>query len=157
MLEDKERHKWTLIDIVIDMLWNVFSVSSRVIALALFASYQLYWFWGIVGVQFAIGALFFGGIFIFKEGGCSQCEDLLVNLFVGLPMGLSMGLFISVGNVLIIIIITFIPIKLVYNSNTSCSFVYNVDRKRTFPENYTFCLPWQWEASVKVVCSTQQT
>ena len=36
-------------------------------------------------------------------------------------------------------------------------FVYNIDRKRTIPENYTFCLPWQWEALVKVVCSTQQT
>ena len=53
---------------------------------------------------------------------------------------------------LIIIIITFIPIKLIYNSNMSCSFVYNNDRKRTIPENYTFCLPWQWDALVKVVC-----
>ena len=45
-----------------------------------------------------------------------------------------------------IIIITFILIKLIYNETRLVDFFYNNDRKRTIPENCTFCLPWQWDA-----------
>ena len=49
-------------------------------------------------------------------------------------------------HIIIIIIITFIPIKLIYNETRLVDFFYNNDRKRTIPENYAFCLPWQWDA-----------
>ena len=29
------------------MVWTTLSISTRVVALVLFASYQLYWFWGL--------------------------------------------------------------------------------------------------------------
>ena len=38
----------------VDMVWNILSVISRVIALALFASFELYWFWGLVISQIVI-------------------------------------------------------------------------------------------------------
>ena len=40
--------RWTWKDMAVDMVWNILSISPRVIALVLFASYQLYWFWGLV-------------------------------------------------------------------------------------------------------------
>ena len=46
--------RWNWKDMVVDMVWNVLAISSRVFTLALFASYRLYWFWGLVGAQIAI-------------------------------------------------------------------------------------------------------
>ena len=39
---------------VVDMLWNVLAISSRVAALALFALHQLHWFWSLLGAQIFI-------------------------------------------------------------------------------------------------------
>ena len=52
--EEAKNEDWTWKDMAIDMVWNIFSVSPRVIALALFASFELYWFWGLVITQLAL-------------------------------------------------------------------------------------------------------
>ena len=54
--EAAENTDWSM---GIDMLWNVLSVSPRVIALALFASYQPFWFWTLVIAQIAIVTVVF--------------------------------------------------------------------------------------------------
>ena len=46
--------QWSWKDMVVDMVWNVLAISSRVMTLALFASYRLYWFWSLVGAQIAV-------------------------------------------------------------------------------------------------------
>ena len=38
----------------VDILWNIISISPRVIALALFASFEPYWFWELVISQLLI-------------------------------------------------------------------------------------------------------
>ena len=96
---------WNWKDMVVDMLWNVFSICPRVIALALFASYQLYWFWGIVGVQVAICTVIFGCLLICNEGECSGCGDLILNLCFLLPMGLCP----SLGYVFTMYVVTSVP------------------------------------------------
>ena len=57
MEEGDESEYWNWKHILVDMVWNVFSISSRVIALAFFASFELYWFWGILGFQITIAIL----------------------------------------------------------------------------------------------------
>ena len=39
---------------VVDMVWNILSVSPRVITLALFASYEVHWFWYIGGTHVVV-------------------------------------------------------------------------------------------------------
>ena len=41
---DTEHRIWNWKHMIVDLVWNILSISSRVVALALFASYQLYWF-----------------------------------------------------------------------------------------------------------------
>ena len=39
---------------VVDMLWNILSASPRVIALAMFACYEVHWFWYIGGTHVVV-------------------------------------------------------------------------------------------------------
>ena len=55
--EDHKNEKWNWKHMVIDMVWNVLSISPRVIAFAFFASFELSWFWGIVGFQIVIAVV----------------------------------------------------------------------------------------------------
>ena len=51
--------KGMAVDMAVDMVWNLLSVSPRVIALALFASFELYWFWGLMITQLVIISISF--------------------------------------------------------------------------------------------------
>ena len=75
---------------VIDMVWNIFSVIPRAIALALFASFELYWFWGLVISQFA-----FIVIIITAPTMCVLCTSQIdVIGFIGMLMSI---LFIAIS------------------------------------------------------------
>ena len=63
---------------LLDMLSNILSIIPRVVTLSLFASYELYWFWGLAGSQIVIVTIIcfvldrvlsattnFNGIFLF--------------------------------------------------------------------------------------------
>ena len=39
---------------MVDMVWNLMSVGPRVIALALFALYEVHWFWFIGGTHVVV-------------------------------------------------------------------------------------------------------
>ena len=52
--EDNKNENWNWRHMVIDMVWNVLSISPRVIAFAFFASFELSWFWGIAAFQIVI-------------------------------------------------------------------------------------------------------
>ena len=52
--ETESACQWSWKDMVVDMVWNVLAISSRVITLALFASFRLYWFRSLVGAQIAV-------------------------------------------------------------------------------------------------------
>ena len=53
-LAEEEIWEWTWKDTAADILWNITSISPRVIILALFASYEPYWFWGLIITQIVI-------------------------------------------------------------------------------------------------------
>ncbi len=50
---------WGPVDYICDMAWNVLCISSRVIALALFASRERFWFIGLVISHFLIAAVIY--------------------------------------------------------------------------------------------------
>ena len=52
--ETESISQWSWKDMMVDMVWNILVISSRVITLSLFASYRLYWFWGLVGAQIVV-------------------------------------------------------------------------------------------------------
>ena len=85
-----EEHDWTCIDLVTDMVWNILSVSPRVIALALFASYELYWFWGLVITQIGIVIICYTLFHYFNtddvdlQGVCGFFFMLILNTFTGM-------------------------------------------------------------------------
>ena len=75
LVEEEEFYKnWTFIDTALDFTWNVLGVSARVVTLALFASYQLNWFWGIISAQ----------ILVATSLGCYFAEDSSTRLFSGI-------------------------------------------------------------------------
>ena len=60
-VDDKEEGEdSTLLDYFLELIWNILCISSRVIALALFASVQRYWFAGVVTFQVVVLSLVFG-------------------------------------------------------------------------------------------------
>ena len=61
------------------MVWNLLSVSPRVIGLALFASYQLYWFWGLVIAQ-VITAFILIIVVRYPKDGFDDAMDFLGTL-----------------------------------------------------------------------------
>ena len=52
--------KWNWKHMAADLVWNGLSISARVITMALFASYEPYWFWGLIGGQILIAFLCVG-------------------------------------------------------------------------------------------------
>ena len=58
-LEKEEGEKWTWKDTAGDFVWNALTVIPRVITLALFATYQLYWFRGLIGGQIVLSMMIF--------------------------------------------------------------------------------------------------
>ncbi len=60
-VDDKEEGEdSTLLDYFLELVWNILCISSRVIALSLFASVQRYWFAGLITFQVVIVTLIFG-------------------------------------------------------------------------------------------------
>ena len=78
---------WTWKDMAVDMVWNILSVSPRVIALAVFASFQLYWFWGLVITQILITFIVSFSHF-YRNDQMNSIEDFfdwfLVSSFLGM-------------------------------------------------------------------------
>ncbi len=80
---DEENRDWTWKDMVVDMIWNVLAISSRVLALALFAGYQLYCWLGLVSGQFVILAIVKYVLpSKFKTENVGKCTWVFVSLFV---------------------------------------------------------------------------
>ena len=69
-----------------DMLWNVLAISSRVTALALFASHQLHWFWGLLGAQIFIAT---SASLVYERFSESK-EDFIIDMFYSFYVGVSM-------------------------------------------------------------------
>ena len=46
--------EWNSAHTALDMLWNLIFITARVITLALFASYEPYWFWGFIIAQIVV-------------------------------------------------------------------------------------------------------
>ena len=114
--ETETTSQWRWKDMVVDMVWNVLAISSRVITLSLFASYRLYWFWGLVGAQIALTSPV---IFWYAyQSGILRCNifdvfasiftacGFLFNIFAGGRISFRMYLlywtFIFVENIVII-------------------------------------------------------
>ena len=100
----EEDVEWTRIDMAVDMVWNLLSISPRVIALALFASFQLYWFWGLIIAQvvIAIISLIMFLYFILKVGNVA---DIFIGCgFIGISSIFTMFTFFP----------TIFPIYLLY-------------------------------------------
>ena len=57
---EEDRH-W--IDAAVDVVWNLIFISARVITLALFASYQITWFWGLIIAQMVVVAIIISSLF----------------------------------------------------------------------------------------------
>ena len=98
MNDENAEHKiWDWKDMLVDMVWNILSVGPRVIALALFASYQIYWFWGLIGLQL-IGAMLIL-LPIICKGSVKFCECtvcIAAGLFTGLGTVFTMFVFLPV-------------------------------------------------------------
>ena len=89
--EDAEREAWNWKHMIVDLMWNILSISSRVIALALFASFQLYWFWGLICLQVIVCMIII--LLVICDGHIKLCE------FTAFFMWLAMGLFTGLGTV----------------------------------------------------------
>ncbi len=61
------------IDYVVELIWNILSISSRVIALALFASVQRYWFGGLITAQVIISISIYTYISQRYDFDCCYC------------------------------------------------------------------------------------
>ena len=72
----------------IDMLWNVLTISPRAIALALFASYQLHWFWGLVIAQILIVTIL--NFFHMQTHAKNYTQGIFVDLVISFCTGISM-------------------------------------------------------------------
>ena len=71
---------------VVDMVWNVLVISPRVVALALFASHQLHWFWGLVGAQVFITTT----ASLAYERLSESKEDFIIDIFYSFYIGVGM-------------------------------------------------------------------
>ena len=68
------------------MLWNVLAISSRVAALALFASHQLHWFWALLGAQISITT---SASLVYERFSESK-EDFIIDMFYSFYVGVGM-------------------------------------------------------------------
>ena len=80
--ERKHEFSWTAKDMLVDMVWTLLSVSSRIIALVLFASYQLYWFWGLIITQIIV-VIILSCIVIWRDGWGDLCEAIFYCIVTG--------------------------------------------------------------------------
>ena len=71
---------------LLDMLRNILSIIPRVVTLSLFASYELYWFWGLVGSQIVIITII---CFVFDRV-LSATTNFLMGFFFSLVTGVGM-------------------------------------------------------------------
>ncbi len=76
------RDDYEIIDTIIEMVWNILCMSSRVIALALFASVERYWFAGLVTAQL----IFTPGIYLYAnfEVWVEDCRALPFMIMLGI-------------------------------------------------------------------------
>ena len=84
--EELGNSDWTWKDMVVDMVWNILTISSRVVALSLFATYELYWFWGLVGSQIVVVTVV---CFVFDRIH-TVTSNFLMGLFFSLVTGVGM-------------------------------------------------------------------
>ncbi len=83
----------TTLDIVLDMVWNLLCMSSRVIVLALFASRFILEFWVLISFHFAvISSIFFEKTYK-KDNTCIRCEKLCEGCFQSLLYGIGCSFF----------------------------------------------------------------
>ena len=76
---------WTWKDLVVDMVWNILSISPRVIALALFASYVGDWFWILPGAHIAgMAGLHY---FLHRDGKSRDCSEISAQIPFGVLIG----------------------------------------------------------------------
>ena len=96
--EDAEHEVWNWKDMVVDMVWNILSIGPRVISLALFASYQIYWFWGLIGLQVT------GAMLILLPIACNGPVK-----FCEMTVCISTGLFTGLGTVFNMFVLLPVP------------------------------------------------
>ena len=114
-----------------DMVWTLLSVSPRVITLVLFASYQLYWFWGLVLTQI-VGITVFVCIFARIRVYDTYFESVFYAVVTG--MGSLFTMFVALSRkvhfyyYLLYWVVTFIEntvmISLWYQRSSSLGFWY---------------------------------
>ena len=93
--EKSENWEWNIIHTAADMLWNLIFITARVITLALFASYEPYWFWGFIVAQIVVVT-----IIVFSIGLRTSIKDhyyghllpyhILTSCFTGIGMVFNM-------------------------------------------------------------------
>ena len=84
--------RWTKKDIAVDFIWNTFSISPRVIALALFASYQPYWFAGLIIVQILVSMILSCRL-IYKRGCVNDGKLRLFLMSLLMSIGMVFNMF----------------------------------------------------------------
>ena len=123
---------WGRMDMTVDMVWTLISVSPRVIALVLFASYQLYWFWGLVITQF-VGVTVFVCISSRLRGYDTLFESVFYAIVTGMgslfTMFVALDMTVHFYYYLFYWIVTFIEntvmISLYYQWSSSFGFWYH--------------------------------
>ena len=99
-----QNKNWTLKDTTLDMVWNILSISPRVIALALFASYKPYWFCGLILTQIIIVTIGFTWFHYHDEDPGGDVDDvveitnvLISNFISGIGSVFTMCTFITLS------------------------------------------------------------
>ena len=82
---------WTWKDMVVDMVWNILSISPRVIALALFASYVGDYFWMVLASNvIGLASLHY---FLHRDGKTCDCSEIIGWMHLGALVGYGGWLF----------------------------------------------------------------
>ena len=90
-LAEEENWEWTWTDTAADILWNITSISPRVITLALFASYEPYWFWALIITQIVIiSVLTFAYVIVNEINPRNTLYHFLMYCFTGIGMVFNM-------------------------------------------------------------------
>ena len=87
LMEDK--NSWTKKDMAVDFFWNTFAISPRVIALAFFASYQPYWFGGLI-VAHILVSMIVNCLILRKSSLFNNESDIMDFLFMNLLSSIGM-------------------------------------------------------------------
>ena len=94
--DDAEIRDWTRNDMAVDMVWNILSISPRVVTLVLFASFQLYWFWGLVITQIVCVTVFVLILIQFIEEEYTLFESVFYSVVSGVSSMFTMFVAIKV-------------------------------------------------------------